>query len=88
MPGCDLVAALVRADPIRSAVSSSPIGLSARARTITLSVGVAVADGSGRVDPHSILHLADLGLYTAKQAGRNRAKQVDELETTYVATTH
>jgi len=85
MPGCDSVAALVRADQIRSGVSSTPIGSSVKARTITLSMGVAVSDGSKRVDPHSILHQADLGLYKAKKTGRNRVEQIDETETTQVA---
>jgi diguanylate cyclase (GGDEF)-like protein len=82
MPGCDSVAALVRADQIRSAVSLSPIGSSGKARTITLSVGVAVSNGSKRLDAHSILHQADLGLYRAKQTGRNRVEQIEETETT------
>jgi len=85
MPGCDSVAALVRADQIRSAVSSTPIGPSAKGRLVTLSVGVAVADGSKRADAHSVLHQADLGLNKAKQAGRNRVEQIDETETTPVA---
>ncbi|MBZ5687255.1 MAG: diguanylate cyclase [Acidobacteriia bacterium] len=67
MPGCDVVAALVRADQIRSALSSSAIGSSAKARTITLSMGVAVTDGNMRLDAHDLLHQADCGLYKAKQ---------------------
>jgi len=77
MPGCDVVAALVRADQIRSAMSSNAIGSSAKARTITLSMGVAVADGSMRLDAHDLLHQADCGLYKAKQGGRNRVEQVE-----------
>ena len=77
MPGCDVVAALVRADQIRSALSSSAIGSSAKARTITLSIGAAVTDGSVRPDAHALLHQADLGLYKAKQGGRNRVEQVE-----------
>jgi two-component system, cell cycle response regulator len=81
MPGCDSVAALIRADQIRSAVSAKPIGTSAKARRITLSMGVAVTDGSKQVDVQSVLHQADLGLYKAKKDGRNRVEQVDEVET-------
>jgi hypothetical protein len=50
MPGCDSGAALVRADQIRSAVK--PIDTSAKARRTTLSMGLAVADGSKQVDVH------------------------------------
>ena len=85
MPGCDSVAALVRADQIRSGVSSSAIGSSPNARTITLSIGVAVSSGSKRAEPHTLLHQAEVGLYKAKQAGRNRVEQVDETETAQVA---
>jgi diguanylate cyclase (GGDEF)-like protein len=81
MPGCDTVTALVRADQIRSAVSSKPIGTSKEARTITLSMGVAVIDGTKEVSVRSVLHQADLGLYKAKRNGRNRIEQVDEIET-------
>ena len=84
MPGCDIVSALVRADQIRSAVSCNPVVTSAKAWSITLSMGVAVADGSKQVDVNSVLRQADLGLYRAKKTGRNRIEQVDEIETTEV----
>ena len=44
MPGCDSVVSLVRADQVRSAIASKPIGTSAKARSITLSMGVAVVN--------------------------------------------
>jgi diguanylate cyclase (GGDEF)-like protein len=81
MPGADTVTALVRADQIRSAVSSKPIRTSKESRIITLSMGVAVIDGTKEVSVHSVLHQADLGLYKAKRNGRNRVEQVDETET-------
>jgi diguanylate cyclase (GGDEF)-like protein len=80
MPGCDTVTALVRADQIRSAVSSKPIGTSKQARSITLSMGVTVIDDTKEVSVHSVLHQADLGLYKAKRNGRNRVEQVDKAE--------
>ena len=79
MPGCDGAAAVARANQLRSAVSFSSIGSSAKARTITLSIGVAFSDGTTRADAHSILHQADLGLYKAKQAGRNRVEHFQDL---------
>ena len=81
MPGCDNVSALVRADQVRSAVSLKPIPTSVKPRSITLSMGVAVADGSKQVDAFALLHQADLGLYKAKKSGRNRVEQIEELET-------
>ena len=52
---------------------SNPVVTSAKARSITLSMGVALADASKQVDVHSVLHQADRRLYKAKEAGRNRA---------------
>jgi two-component system, cell cycle response regulator len=85
MPGCDTVAALVRVDEIRSAVSSAPVITSGKTRSVTLSMGVAVASGGKQLDARSILHQADLGLCRAKNSGRNRAEQVDEIEGTHIA---
>lgn len=82
MPGCDNVSALVRADQIRSAVSLKPIHTSVKPRTITMSMGVAVADGCKQVDALALLRQADHGLYKAKHSGRNRVEQVEELEGT------
>lgn len=84
MPGCDNVSALVRADQVRSAVSLKPIPTSVKPRSITLSMGVAVADGSKQVDAIALMHQADLGLYKAKKPGRNRVEEIEELETTGV----
>lgn len=77
MPGCDSVTALVRADQMRSAVSRKPVVTSVKMRSITLSMGVAVADGRVPADARALLHLADLGLYKAKRSGRNRVEQVE-----------
>lgn len=78
LPGCDLTTAFTRADQIRSKVSTKPIDTSAAPRTITLSMGIAVANGDSEVDLQRFIHRADAGLYEAKKNGRNRVEQVDE----------
>ena len=80
MPGCDLMSALIRADQIRSFVSGSPITTNAGPVVTTLSMGVAVGDGGIETQVQDILRQADLGLYQAKKAGRNRVGQVDLAE--------
>lgn len=83
MPGCDNVSALVRADQILSAVSLSPLVTSAKARTVTLSIGVAVVDSSKAIDVQAALHQAGLGLDKAKRGGRNRVEEVEDRVPSY-----
>jgi len=78
LPGCDLTSALIRADQVRSFVSSKPIETSAKSRTVTVSMGVAVASGEREAEIQLLLHQADAGLFKAKRNGRNRVEQVDE----------
>ena len=78
LPGCDLTSALIRADQVRSFVSSKPIETSAKPRTVTVSMGVAVATGNTEADLQLLLNQADAGLFKAKRNGRNRVEQVDE----------
>ena len=78
LPGCDLTSALIRADQIRSFISSKSVETSDTSRTITVSMGVAVADGASEIEVQSLLNQADAGLFRAKRNGRNRVEQVDE----------
>jgi len=78
LPGCDLTSALIRADQVRSFVSSKPVETSARSRTVTVSMGVAVASGETEGELQLLLNQADAGLFKAKRNGRNRVEQVDE----------
>ena len=78
LPGCDLTSALIRADQVRSFVSSKPVEALAKSRTMTVSMGVAVASGDTEADIQLLLNQADAGLFKAKRNGRNRVEQVDE----------
>ncbi|NID14721.1 GGDEF domain-containing protein [Luteibacter yeojuensis] len=68
---CRRERAIVVADRIRMAIESAPVEEDGRVLSISASVGVASTDGTG----HALLRLcreADLALYRAKRAGRNR----------------
>ncbi len=72
MPGCDLATTTQRANLIRELISSNPIQTPLRKTTITVSMGVAVADPT--TTSESLLRRADLALYQAKRNGRNRVE--------------
>jgi two-component system, cell cycle response regulator len=46
LPGCDLVSAFTRADQLRDLISSKPINAGSVSTSVTLSMGLAVADSS------------------------------------------
>jgi len=76
-PGCDLTSALIRMDQIRGLVCSKPVTAMGKSRVVSVSIGVAVADGKEPLDINDLLHQADLGLYEAKRSGRNRVESVE-----------
>lgn len=76
LPGCNFPAARERAEAIRSRV----VEKCDPRIPVTISMGVAVDDGSS--DPDQILKAADEALYRAKANGRNRIESaVDESRT-------
>ena len=79
MPDTDMASALVVAERLRCRIAEEPFKVSAPVGeiTVTISIGVAVADGSPQPDGKpetgdSLLRRADIALYQAKRAGRNR----------------
>ena len=76
LPACDLEDALHRAEEIRMIVCSEPVVGHEKQATVTISMGVAVADGSGASQIPALLQRADEGLYVAKAAGRNCVRHV------------
>lgn len=79
LPGCNLLSALDRGNQLREFVARQPVVSSGVERAITVSMGVAVWDGSGRADMETLLGQADAGLYAAKQKGRNRVEHVKNI---------
>ena len=74
LPGCDLAAAVVRAEQIRAGISATPVKTAAAQRSVTVSVGVAVSKGAGEGDAERVLDASDVALYEAKKNGRNRVE--------------
>jgi two-component system, cell cycle response regulator len=72
VPGCDLATTIRRANEIRTMISNELVVSDSKATTVTVSMGVAVADGSETVE--SLLHRTDTALYRAKSNGRNRVE--------------
>lgn len=75
LPDTDMAAAGQRAEELRERISAlqlvDPAG---RPFTVAVSVGVSgILPGSG-LGPQDLLHAADLALYAAKRAGRNRVQ--------------
>jgi two-component system, cell cycle response regulator len=70
-PGCDQKELCELAERLRSAIESEPMHAGQHEITVTLSIGVAIAstvDGPAT----SAIESADVALYAAKKAGRNR----------------
>jgi two-component system cell cycle response regulator len=76
LPETPVGEALKVAERLRQSVANKPIKLSGPpgAITVTISVGVAIMEGSGIANTRELLHAADSALYAAKDAGRDRVE--------------
>ena len=72
LPQIEIEGALAVAERVGVAVRGTPVLYADEVIPISLSIGVASAEGVDSLT--DLLHRADLGLYTAKQAGRNCAR--------------
>jgi two-component system, cell cycle response regulator len=77
LPSCDLTAAMLRANQLRLCVVNNAVAALATTRTVTLSMGVAIAEPGSELKIEALLAKADAGLYEAKRQGRNRVQHVD-----------
>jgi diguanylate cyclase (GGDEF)-like protein len=71
LPGCDAAAATGLAERLRRGVAAEPVEAGDGPLAVTLSLGVAVWDGTA--DTLGLLQAVDAALYRAKHEGRNRA---------------
>jgi len=76
LPETRMEGAMVIAERIRKIVGSNPIVTEGDCIQISVSVGVASHDNDNEVDPQILLKKADLALYRAKTAGRNRVESL------------
>jgi diguanylate cyclase (GGDEF)-like protein/PAS domain S-box-containing protein len=74
LPGCAAQDAMARAEQLRETIAASPISTAQGSLYVTVSVGVIVAQGAGLATSKDVLREADVALYAAKAAGRNRCK--------------
>jgi two-component system, cell cycle response regulator len=80
LPGCDLRVAIRRANEIRCLVAKQPIRTPWGARSVTVSMGVAVINGALDCTVETVLQETDAALYRAKAAGRNRVEAASLVE--------
>ena len=71
LPTCDLPQTEQGAERIRASIAALPYAVGDLQIPLTVSIGATVVPGCGRSETE-ILSLADLALYDAKAAGRNR----------------
>jgi diguanylate cyclase (GGDEF)-like protein len=72
-PGCDAASGAALAERLRSAVGGARINAGeSRDLEVTVSLGVTVVDQDQDLRPEVVLSAADVALYQAKGAGRNR----------------
>lgn len=74
VPSSDTEGTLALAERIREAIQSTPVTTQAGDVRVTASCGVAASTESNRLDPQTLLRLADEALYRAKEHGRNRSE--------------
>ncbi|WP_263358095.1 histidine kinase N-terminal 7TM domain-containing diguanylate cyclase [Acidicapsa ligni] len=72
LPETRIEGAMIIAERIRATVAQYPIKVDERHIFISVSVGVATHEGDWDADPKVLIKEADLALYRAKAAGRNR----------------
>jgi diguanylate cyclase len=80
LPGTDEAGARVVAERIRAAFEASETLFEGQRLKVTMSLGVAAAQGRGVQPPSRLGARADAALYAAKHAGRNRVALASELD--------
>lgn len=74
VPSIDSAAALALARRIRDSLSDRPMASPGGPVTVTASIGVAVSSPEEPAEPMALVRAADIALYRAKEAGRNRVE--------------
>jgi len=69
--------AMAVAERLRAGIAESPLPLGSGGDVVTLSVSIGLAERPGDL-PETLVHRADLALYDAKRAGRNRVASSEQ----------
>jgi len=76
LPGCDNAGTEAAAQRMRQVVQENEIATPAGVIPITVSLGAVVGEGT-TIDAEALIRTADLALYRAKRAGRNRVEMAN-----------
>jgi diguanylate cyclase (GGDEF)-like protein len=74
LPGCAMTQGVEQAERIRESLVSRPFIAKEHSIQITISLGVAIAEGPDQFELDTVLATADEALYRAKALGRNRVE--------------
>jgi diguanylate cyclase (GGDEF)-like protein len=74
LPGCDEINAMSHAERLRQALSRLSFPATLGDLKLSASLGVTVVRPDGTFDAKSAIHAADVAMYAAKNAGRNRVE--------------
>lgn len=74
LPDCDRTAAAAQLERLRTYVAGSPVEYEDHSIDVTGSFGAVVWSAGVSCDAHQLVKAADLALYRAKRAGRNRVE--------------
>lgn len=82
-PGKTREEAAAIAEQIRETIAATPVDISSldlevSELNITVSIGVAAFEDGSALSPEGLVHAADLGVYAAKQSGRNQVHTAQE----------
>jgi diguanylate cyclase (GGDEF)-like protein len=74
LPGCDEANAVKIGERLRNQLAIQPVDHQGQCIAVTISLGVVVSSGAHPADAPTFVHAADVALYRAKAAGRNRVE--------------
>jgi len=74
IPGCSIKNAAPLAERLRESISGESMDTPDGMIAVTISLGMAIRDNGNPVDTISLVHAADMALYSAKNKGRNRVE--------------
>lgn len=75
MAGCDATSAMMQAERLRRTVAEAPVGSGGDLIAVSASLGVASTGQTSERRVDRLVRAADLALYRAKLAGRNRVEE-------------